>query len=108
MSSLETFNLFYVALVESLPMSDASFVAMLYRGDLLPGNILQEIRANSTNADKAAHFLDRVIKPSLKLEDSSGFKKLLNILQDGDYMHVKQLSHKIISHLKEESSDLAG
>ena len=82
-------------LVKCLPMDDAYFIAKLSTQQLLPGDTESKIKALATQADKASYFLNHVIKPALSIDDTSEFNKLLCIMQECGYNHVKSLSYKI-------------
>ena len=105
-SSLNTqvFQQFYSKLVETLPMDDAVFVAKLVSNDLLPGDLRNQLRlVHRTSADKAALFLDNVIEPSVTSDGGSSFDKLLHVMEDSEYQHVKELAEEIRSSLRKRS-----
>ena len=60
---MDVFQKFYVQLVQTLPMNDAIFIAQLFSCNLFPGNLMEEVHAKPTAAEKTAHFLDYGIKP---------------------------------------------
>ena len=98
MSSLSTevFQQFYSKLVQSLPVDDAVFIAELFSNDLLPGDLKNHLKLlHRTSADKAVLFLDSVIEPSVTSDGGSSFDKLLNVMEDGEYQHVKELAKQI-------------
>ena len=97
MSQIKTIYFNHVdKLVECLPMDDTLFITKLSTQHLLPGDTESKIKVLLTQADKAAYFLNHVIKPALVIDDVSGFKKLLSVMQECDYDHVKKLSSQII------------
>jgi len=100
MSTSEVFKQFYYNLVTTLPMDDVTFIAKLVSCDLLPGNLSDQVKSVVTQSDKAALFLDNVIKPTLAIDDDS-FNVLLNVMEDSTYRHVKKLAQQISSKLKE-------
>jgi len=100
MASAEVFKEFYAKLVKALPMNDALFIAELVSNDLLPGDLEEQLESQKTSADKATHFLKRVIKPSVSSRDSNSFDKLLNVMEDSEYEHVKELTKLIRTSLR--------
>ena len=96
MSQIKAIYVNYVnKLVKCLPMDDTHFITNLSAQQLLPGDTESKITALSTQADKASYFLSHVIKPALDIDDISGFKKLLSVMQECEYDHVQKLSNKI-------------
>ena len=93
--STKIFQQFYPELVQTLPMGDAIFMAILYSRDLLPGNLKEHIESLPTSVDKSSHFLDHVIKPSVNSGDASRFDELLNVMEDSEYQGVKELAKLI-------------
>ena len=90
-------------------MDDAVFIAKLYTNGLLPGDLKNEINLpNRTSAKKAALFLDSVIKPSVTSDGGSSFDKLLNVMEDSKYLHVKNLAKQIRTNLQETSDNNKG
>ena len=107
--SSELFQQFYSKLVETLPMDDAVFVAKLFSNDLLPGDLKNQLRlVHRTSADKAVLFLDSVIEPSVTSDGGSSFDKLLHVMEDSEYQHVKELAEEIRSSLRKRSSSNNG
>ena len=101
MSQIETIYLNHVdKLVKCLPMDDTHFITKLSSQQLLPGDTESKIEALSTQAKKASYFLNHVIKPALNIDDTSGFRKLLSVMQECDYDHVKKLSSQISNDIK--------
>ena len=90
--STELFQQFYGKLVETLPMDDPNFTAKLYSARLLSSYLKEyvESRSPATRTEKATRFLDQVIKPSV-----TSFDKLLHVMEDSEYQHVKELSKQI-------------
>ena len=104
-TSAEVFREFYFKLVEMLPMDDAIFIAKLYSLNLLPGDLKEYIASLTTKADKATHFLDHVIKPSVMIGDGCCFNKLLNMMEDNEYQGVKKLAQLIKVRISEDRSN---
>ena len=91
---------FYSKLVKTLPMDDAVFTAELFSNDLLPGDLKNQLRlVHRTSADKAVLFLDSVIEPSVTSDGGSSFDKLLHVMEDSEYQHVKELAEQIGTNL---------
>ena len=91
-------------------MDDIKFIAKLYSESFLPGNLKSQLKSEKTSADKAALFLDSVIEPSVTSDGGSSFDKLLHVMEDSEYQHVKELAELIRSSLnrKRLSSNNAG
>jgi len=107
MSTSEVFKQFFAELTKTLPMDDPLFTASLYSHDLLPGNHYNELESKPTQADKAVHFLNHVIKPALTT-DVRSFNELLDVMEDTDYCNVKKLAQQIKSKLQEGTKNTAG
>ena len=103
--SSEAFQQFYSKLVETLPMDDVKFIAKLYSKGLLPGNLKNQMKSEKTSADKAALFLDSVIEPSVTSDGGSSFDKLLHVMEDSEYQHVKELAEEIRTSQKRSTSN---
>ena len=113
MSASEVFQQFYDKLVTTLPMNEVKFTAQLFSHELLPGDLNDKVKSLSlpTPSDKAAHFLDCVIKPAVTNGNNTNFNELLNVMKNSDYHIVKELAQQIRSKLKEEpvnTNDTAG
>ena len=106
---VRVFQQFYSKLVKTLPMDDAMFIAELFSNDLLPGDVKNQLKLlHRTSVDKASLFLDSVIEPSVTSDGGSGFDKLLNIMKDSEYPHMKELAKQIRASLQETSDDDKG
>ena len=90
--STAIFQQFYSKLVETLPMDDPNFTAKLYSARLLSNYLKEyvESRSPATRTEKATRFLDQVIKPSM-----TSFDKLLHVMENSEYQHVKELVKQI-------------
>ena len=89
-------NFIVNSVVVLLPMDDVRFITKLYSERLLPSNLLSQVNlAHKTSADKAVLFLDSVIKPSVTIDGGSSFDKLLDVMRDSEYQHVKELAKRI-------------
>ena len=103
------FQQFYSKLVETLPMDDAVFVAKLFSNDLLPGDLKNQLKLlHRTSADKAVLFLDSVIEPSVTSDGGSSFDKLLHIMEDSEYQHLKELVVQIRTSLLQSHNNDRG
>jgi len=100
MSACEVFQHFYSQLVNILPMNDVTFTAQLFSTNLLPGNVKDQVKSLATPADKATHFLDHVIKPSVRNSAGRSFNELLKVMEDSEYDDVKDLAKLIAARLK--------
>lgn len=92
MSRLEVFTKFYVRLTE-LPIND--IIGELYANNLLPGDHKSKVKSLSTPKDKAQHFLDEVIQPSLKIGYTEQFDILISIMESSDNGTLKHLAKEI-------------
>ena len=86
-------------------MDDPNFTAKLYSARLLSSYLKEyvESRSPATRTEKAARFLDQVIKPSM-----TSFDKLLHVMEDSEYQHVKELAEEIRTSLRKRSSSNNG
>ena len=84
----------------TLPMDDSTFIAKLITNKLLSGDTGEKIEAQSTPADKASYFLNHMIKPSLDLGNVDSFNRLLSVMKQCDYGHIKQLALEIKSAIE--------
>ena len=103
------FKQFYSNLVETLPMDDTVFIAKLFSNDLLPGDLKNQLKLlHRTSADKAALFLDSVIEPSVTSDGGSSFDKLLSVMEDCKYPHLKELAVQIKASLRKRPDNDRG
>ena len=77
---------FYPQFCETLPLSDAVFMARLMTVNLLPGNTRDKIRSIARSPDKVEYFLDHVIMPNLN-NDTSNLKLLLTAMKEYSGSH---------------------
>ena len=90
-------------------MDDAVFIAELFSNDLLPGDLKNQLKlVHRTSADKAVLFLDSVIEPSVTSDGGSSFDKLLYVMEDSEYQHVKELAEEIRTSLLESQNNDSG
>ena len=95
MSTTTLFQDHYLSLLQDLPMNDPTFVAALFTNGLLPGDLNDTIHSLPTKPEKAAQLLDKVIEPSIKINDYSSLNKLLRVMKESDYDRMKQLAATI-------------
>ena len=103
--STEAFQQFYSKLVETLPMDDPNFTAKLYSARLLSSYLKEyvESRSPATRTEKATRFLDQMIKPSV-----ISFDKLLHVMEDSEYQHLKELVVQIRTSLLQSHNNDRG
>ena len=90
-------------------MDDAVFIADLFSNDLLPGDLKNQLKlVHRTSAQKAAYFLDSVIEPSVTSDGGSSFDKLLHVMEDSEYQHLKELVVQIRASLLESHNNDRG
>ena len=70
-------------------------IGELYTNNLLPGDHMPKVELLSTSKEKAEHFLDEVIKPSLKIGYTEQFDILINIMESSDNGMLKFLAQEI-------------
>ena len=95
-------------LVMCLPMDDIHFITKLSACNLLPSDTKNQVKLQLTQANKAAYFLDHVIKPSLNIDEAAYFKKLLFAMLDCGYDHVVNLSSEIQRRIDTSPNILTG
>ena len=103
MSTSEVFKQFYFKLVTILPVDDTTFLAKLFSCNLLPGNLMNQVMAKETRADKAVCFLNGKISSDISIGDFRSFDKLLSIMEDSGNNSLKLLAKKIRTALKVET-----
>ena len=94
-SLLEAFKVYYPNLVKLLPMNDECFMSDLYGKSLLPGDLKADVESLSTSTKRASKFLDNVIIPSVKNNDSRNLHILLKLMKENDNNSIKVLADKI-------------
>ena len=108
MLHLKIYESYFEKLVKCLPMDDALFITKLRVNQLLPGDTQDTLKSLSTRAKKASYFLNHVITPAVDIDNTSGFTKLLSVMEECDYDYVQALSHEINDKLakKGRKSDI--
>ena len=81
-------------------MDDALFLEELRKYDLLPGNLINTIRAKDTSVEKAGCFLDNVIDRSLGVDNVELLYNLLTVMSD-----EKDNKDKILMQLSAEMQE---
>ena len=90
-------------------MDDAVFTTKLFSNNLLPGDLKNQLKlVHRTSAEKADLFLDSAVKPSMTSDGGSSFDKLLHVMEDSEYQHVKELAEEIRISLRKRSSSNHG
>jgi len=92
MTALEVFTEYYPQLLSSLPMEDVNFTALLFQKNLFPGNVKSKVRSRSTAQEGAEYFLDTVIHPPLRGNDSEPFMKLLSVMESFNSPSLQKLA----------------
>ena len=91
----------------ALPMGDPLFLELLRRQDLFPGNLQEQVQAKTTKVEKTTWFLDNAIEPSVYIDKSEPFHKLLTVMSDDEYLKsdlLKKLAADIQQELDKETS----
>ena len=88
-SSIELFERYHQTLIFSLPMKNAKFLGKLYENDLVFEDL--NLESLGTCNERASYFLDKIIKPTLEDCDNANFVKLLSVMKNSSYDHVKQI-----------------
>ena len=99
---LEIFQYHYLELIRSLPMNDDIFLGKLYMNKLLPHNCKAIIESLHTPVERAAKFLDNIIKPSVENNVITRFNVLLTVMMESDDDAIKELAKRINSMLKNQ------
>lgn len=87
-----------------LPMQDSTFIAKLNARNLLPGDTRNKIEGQTNPSDKASYFLKHIIEPSIDIDEGNSFKKLLSVMEECDYDHMKHLALEIKSKINGSST----
>jgi len=107
MTTLKVFTEYYPQLLSSLPMKDVNFTALLFQRNLFPGNVKAKVKSESTAQEGAEFFLDTVIDPPLRSNDSEPFMKLLSVMESFNSPPLQKLAHTINQKLTECGGDEA-
>ena len=87
----EVFQQFYPDLVNVLPMNDVTFIAILFKRDLLSGNLKDLISAKNTRQEKSTYFLDN----SIKINIDRNLEILFTAMDNSGYKNVKELAKRM-------------
>jgi len=99
------FQHFYAKLVKTLPMDDAVFIAELFSANLLPDDVKDQVKSMSTRAEKATHFLDHVIQPSVMTGVGRNIDDLIKVMENSEYNGVKELAKLIRCRLRKRPAN---
>ena len=91
----EVYRKFYAKLVQSLPLKDAHFRAALISKQLFYGDLLDQVDAKRTNAEKSKHFLINTIDFSLNVCMTNPFVSLLQVMENFDSPILQSLAKEI-------------
>ena len=95
----EVYRKFYAKLVQSLPLKDAHFRAALISKQLFYGDLLDQVDAKRTNAEKSEHFLINTIDFSLNVGMTNPFGSLLQVMENFDSPVLQSLAKEINTDL---------
>ena len=83
-------------LIDTMPMDDATFIAILDSQGLFPNNTKQAVLATKTKCGRASYFLDNVITPGIDHNDTY-FKELLSVMENSEFKPLQDLAKRIKS-----------
>ena len=86
-------------MVESLPLTDAHFHAILVSQQMFYGDLLARVDAKETNIEKSEHFLSNAIGSLLKIGLTKPFVSLLQVMENFDSPILKSLAKDIKASL---------
>ena len=92
---MDVFKKFYSELTEVLPTIIKNLVTKLYSDKLLSEDHKSNIAALTGEKEKTEYFLDKVIKPSLKIGYTELFDEVLKLMKASDDRTVMYLVKKI-------------
>jgi len=98
-SALQVINYCYHALVDSLPMEDSDFLAVLDEYNLLD-DMKSPLESMPTREKRAAHFLDTSILQQLENNNVTSFEKLIAVMSDSASNNLKTLAMQITAAIK--------
>jgi len=97
---MDIFTQFYPQLVSSLPMKDVQFTAYLKQKDLFSGNTKSKVKSEPTPQEGAEYFLDNVIEPPLKNDNTGPFKDMLSAMEEFNSKPLQELASTIRQKLE--------
>lgn len=95
----EVYRRFYAKLVQSLPLADAHFRALLVSKQMFSGDLFDQVDAKETNAEKNEHFLANTIDTSLNVGIINPFISLLQVMESFGSTTLKSLAEDINTDL---------
>lgn len=98
---------FFAKLVQSLPLIDAQFRAALVAKKMFCGDMLDQVHARRTNAEKNEHFLTNTIDTSLNIGITDPFIILLRVMKSFGSSTLKSLAEEIFTALLMVDTDLS-
>lgn len=101
-----TYHKFYPKLLESLPMTDSCFRAALVQKRMFPGDLLDQVAAKDTRAEKNEHFLHAEIFSALNIGNIDPFTSLLEVMESFDDQTLKKLAEAMKSDIISRSITL--
>ena len=104
--NLDVFQQFESRLVGILPMNDVVFITELSSKHLLPGDVEDLVRLeHKTSKDKAAIFINNVIKPSIIFDGGRSLDVLFAVMENCQYQHVKASAKQMRNSLGKRSAN---
>ena len=88
----DSYHKFYPQLLESLPMTDSRFRAALVQKRMFPGDLLNQVAAKDTRAEKNEHFLHTEIFTALNIGNTDPFTSLLEVMESFGDQTLKKLA----------------
>ena len=95
----KVYRKFHAKLIQSLPLTDAHFRAALVSKQLFYGDLLDQVDAKRTNAEKNKHFLINTIDCSLNVGLTNHFVSLLQVMENFDSPVLQSLAKDINTDL---------
>ena len=95
----EIYGRFYEKLVQVLPLTDAHFRAALVSKQMFHGDLLCQVDAKETNAEKNEHFLTNTIDCSMNIGIISPFITLLQVMETFGSTTLNKLAENIKTEL---------
>ena len=95
MNAKKAYKQFNPKLVRLLPLKNPYFLADLTQQNLFSGALKEEVMAASVRADASTCFLLKAIEPSLDVNDTEPFHKLLIVMESYDDPTINKLAKDI-------------
>lgn len=93
------FDEFNPNLVRILPLKDPYFLAELTKQHLFPGDLKEEVMAESTQARATTKFLYAAIERSLNVDNREPFDRLIQVMEKFDDLTLNKLAKDIKQEL---------